>query len=172
MTPVDLTPRVTEPALPAPRRNRRKWVSIGILVLVLAAGGVVLTKFLTTSLDYFCNVDEAGHKSGCEEGRQFRIQGTVVQHTLQSAQGITRFDISFNNVTLPVVYDGDPGGLFQECIPVVVHGVLKTQVVDGKETRVFDGDEVEVKHSNEYEAKNEGRIDEANKESEACSPQQ
>jgi cytochrome c-type biogenesis protein CcmE len=164
MTPVDLTPRTTEPAPPARGRNNRKWVSIGILVLVLAAGGVVLTKFLTTSLDYYCNVDEVGHKSGCEAGRQLRIQGTVVEHSLESSKGITRFDISFNNVTMPVVYDGDPGGLFQECIPVVVHGELK----DG----VFDGDEVEVKHSNEYEAKNKDRLDEANKESAACLQQQ
>ena len=164
MTPVDLTPRSVEPAAPAPRRNRRKWVSIGVLVLVIAAGGVVLTKFLTSSLDYFCNVDEVGHKSGCEEGRQVRIQGTVVEHTLKSSKGITTFDISFNNVTLPVVYDGDPGGLFQECIPVVVHGELKNGV--------FDGDEVEVKHSNEYEAKNKDRLDEANQESAACKQQQ
>lgn len=164
MTPVDLTPRVTEPAVGARRRNNRKWVSIGVLVLVLAGGGVVLTKFLTSSLDYFCNVDEVGQKSGCEAGRQMRIQGTVVEHTLKSSKGITSFDISFNDVTLPVVYDGDPGGLFQECIPVVVHGVLK----DG----VFDGDEVEVKHSNEYEAKNKARLDEANQESAACLQQQ
>jgi cytochrome c-type biogenesis protein CcmE len=164
MTPVDLTPRPVEPAVAAPRANRRKWVSIGVLVLVLAAGGVVLTKFLTSSLDYYCNADEVGQKSGCEAGRQLRIQGTVVEHTLNSAQGVTTFDISFNNVTVPVVYDGDPGGLFQECIPVVVHGVLK----DG----VFDGDEVEVKHSNEYEAKNKTRLDEASEESAACKQQQ
>jgi len=84
----------------------------------------------------------------------------VVEHSLKSAKGITSFDISFNNVSIPVVYDGDPGGLFQECIPVVVHGELK----DG----VFDGDEVEVKHSNEYEAKNKSRLAEANQESAAC----
>jgi len=172
MTPVDLTPRPADPTVAAPRANRRKWVSIGVLMLVLAAGGVVLTKFLTSSLDYYCNADEVGHKSGCEAGRQLRIQGTVVEHSLKSSQGVTTFDISFNRVTVPVVYDGDPGGLFQECIPVVVHGVLKTQVVDGKETSVFDGDEVEVKHSNEYEAKNKDRLDEASEESAACLQQQ
>jgi cytochrome c-type biogenesis protein CcmE len=139
-------------------------VSIGVLVLVLAAGGIVLTKFLTSSLDYYCNVDEIGHKSGCEEGRRLRIQGTVDEGSLTTSGGVTKFKITFNRVTYPVVYDGDPGGLFQECIPVVVHGVFK----DG----VFDGDEVEVKHSNEYEAKNQDRLDEANQESAACSQQQ
>ena len=165
MTPVDLTPRPVEPAAAAPRRSRRKWVSIGVLVLVIAAGGVVLTKFLTNSLDYYCNADEVGHKSGCEAGRQLRIQGTVVEGTLKSSKGVTTFDISFNNVSVPVVYDGDPGGLFQQCIPVVVHGVLKGGV--------FDGDEIEVKHSNEYEEKHKDRLDQANtEESAACSQQQ
>src|SRR4051794_16375360 len=76
--PMDLTPRPVDPAAAAPkRRNNRKWVSIAVLVLVVAGGAVVLTKFLTSSLDYYCNVDEVGHKSGCEQGRQFRVQGTV-----------------------------------------------------------------------------------------------
>ncbi len=162
---MDLSPRVT-PTPPAPRvRNRRKWVSIGLLVAVLGAGGIVLTKFLTSSLDYYCNVDEVGNKNGCETGRRLRIQGVVDEHSLSSSGGVTKFDMTFNKVTVPVVYDGDPGGLFQECIPVVVHGVME-------KNGVFDGDEVEVKHSNEYEAENKGRIDEANKESAACSQQQ
>ena len=162
---MDLSPRVA-PTPPAPRvRNRRKWVSIGLLIAVLGAGGIVLTKFLTSSLDYYCNVDEVGNKNGCETGRRLRIQGVVDEHSLSSSGGVTKFDMTFNKVTVPVVYDGDPGGLFQECIPVVVHGVME-------KNGVFDGDEVEVKHSNEYEAENKGRIDEANKESAACSQQQ
>jgi cytochrome c-type biogenesis protein CcmE len=161
---VDLSPRVASTP-PAPRlRDRRKWVSIVLLVAVLAAGGLVLTKFLTSSLDYYCNVDEVGHKSGCEAGRRLRIQGTVVEHSLSSGGGVTTFKITFNKVTYPVVYNGDPGGLFQECIPVVVHGVM----VNG----VFDGDEVEVKHSNDYEAKNKDRLATAGKESAACLQQQ
>ena len=162
---MDLSPRATSTP-PAPRvRNRRTWLSIGLLVLVLAAGGIVLTKFLTSSLDYYCNVDEVGHKDGCETGRRLRIQGVVAEHSLSTAAGVTTFKISFNKVTVPVVYDGDPGGLFQECIPVVVHGVMQSN-------GTFDGDEVEVKHSNDYEAKNKARIDAANKESAACSQQQ
>ncbi len=148
-------------------KNRRKWLSIGLLVMVLAAGGVVIAKFLTTSLDYYCNVNEVGTqigqpgvKSGCEAGRRLRIQGIVDEGTLQAANGITTFKISFDKVTVPVVYDGDPGGLFQECIPVVVHGVMKNGT--------FDGDEVEVKHSNDYEAKNKARIDQSKTESAAC----
>ena len=63
---------------------------------------------------------------------------------------------------MPVRYEGQPGGIFEECEPVVVHGEL----VDG----TFEGDRVEVKHSNEYEAENADRLDEATAESATCSP--
>ena len=166
---MDLSPRTLagdapgdQPVGPAPRvRKRRPWLSIGLLVLVLAAGGVVLTKFLTSSLDYYCNVDEVGVKDGCENGRRLRIQGTVEEGTVESVNGVTTFTIGFNGVSRQVVYDGDPGGAFQECIPVVVHGVMN----DGG---VFDGDEVEVKHGNDYEAKHDDRLDEAAAQSQAC----
>ena len=59
------------------------------------------------------------------------------------------FTISFNGVTMPVVYDGEPGGIFKECIPVVVHGVI--------ENGELLGDRVEVKHSDEYVAVNDER---------------
>jgi len=162
---VDLSPRVVEPAVAAPKPgNRRKWASIALLVVVLVVGGIVVTKFLTNSLDYYCNVDEVGHKSGCEAGRRLRIQGTVDEGSVQTDNGVTTFAISFNHVTVPVVYDsGQPGGLFQECIPVVVHGVMMS---DGR----FHGDDVEVKHGNDYVAKHSDRINQA--ESAACSQQQ
>jgi cytochrome c-type biogenesis protein CcmE len=143
---VDLSPRVNVPPAPRRRKNRRKLFSVGLLVLVLAAGGIVIAKFLTNSLDYYCNVDEVGVKPGCQAGRHLRIQGTVDKGTLHAADGVTTFDLSFNKVTVPVVYSGDPGGLFQECIPVVIHGVLRNGV--------FDGDDIEVKHSNTYSPAN------------------
>ena len=61
-------------------------------------------------------------------------------------------------------YNGQPGGIFEECQPVVVHGEL----VGG----TFEGDRVEVKHSNEYVAENADRLDQdqAAAESTTCSP--
>lgn len=168
---MDLTPRTSEPAAdgddreivpPAARvRRRRTWLSIGLLVAVIAVGGVVVTKFLTSSLDYYCNVDEVGAKDGCETGRRLRIQGTVDEGSLTAVDGVTTFAISFNGVTRDVVYDGDPGGAFQECIPVVVHGVMQ-------DNGVFNGDEVEVKHGNDYEEKHDDRLDEAEADTQAC----
>lgn len=157
---LDLTPRQDGP--PAPRSTARRWAPLVVLALVLVAGGVIVTQFLRSAVDYYCNVDEIGERDGCEPGRRLRVQGTVDQGTVASADGVTTFTISFDDVTLPVRYQGQPGGIFEECQPVVVHGEL----VDG----TFRGDRVEVKHSNEYEAENSGRIDGAAAESETCSP--
>ena len=165
---MDLSPRQTttlERPAPVPRRNWRAYV---LLAVVLVAGGVVVTKFLTSAIDFYCNVDEVGHKSGCEAGRRLRIQGTVQEGTVQKAGAVTNFVIAFNGTAINVRYDGDPGGLFQECIPVVVHGTYIAPVGGAK--GVFEGDQLEVKHSNEYAAKNPDRLNKAR--SAACSQQQ
>ena len=154
---MDLSPREAVPSAPRVRRGKR-WPAVAVLVLVLIGGGVVLTKFLTSSIDYYCNVDELGVKDGCDGGRRLRVQGNVEEGSVESANGVTTFLVSFNGVEMPVRYEGEPGGIFQECIPVVVHGRL----ADG----VFEGDRVEVKHSNEYTAANKDRLDEAES---ACS---
>ena len=57
------------------------------------------------------------------------------------------------------------GGIFQECVPVVVHGEIG-------DDEVFAGDQLEVKHSNEYEAENSERLDQAEDQSAACEQQQ
>ena len=159
---MDLSPRQTTATITPPTR-RRNWRAIALLIVVLVAGGVVVTKFLTSAIDFYCNVDEVGRKSGCEEGRRLRIQGTVEEGSVEKVGAVTDFRISFNGVSKEVRYEGDPGGLFQECIPVVVHGTLDA---DG----VFQGDKLEVKHSNEYAADNPDRLEPDR--SAACSQQQ
>ena len=160
MSTLDLTPRDDQGA-PA-RRSRRRWAPLVVLALVLVAGGVIVTQFLRSAVDYYCNVDEIGHRDGCEAGKRLRVQGTVDKGTVATVDGITTFAISFGGTTLPVRYEGQPGGIFEECEPVVVHGEL----VDG----TFQGDRVEVKHSNEYEAANADRLTDASTESATCSP--
>lgn len=151
---MDLSPR--EPDEPRkPRRWTRRWVPIGILVLVVAAGGVLVTQFLTSAVDYYCNVDEVGEKSGCGAGRSLRVQGTVEPGSIARESGTTTFDISFNDESLPVRYAGEPGGVFDECMAVVVHGELDDSA------NTFIGSRIEAKHSNEYESENSERLDEA-----------
>ena len=159
---MDLSPRVDQAAPAPPRRRGKRWPAILVLALVIGGGVVIVTQFLSNAIDYYCNVDEVGTKDGCEAGRRLRIQGNVVEGSVAQDGDATLFDIEFNGVTMPVRYDaGDPGGIFQECVPVVVHGRFE----DG----TFVGDDIEVKHSNEYEAANQDRLDQA---SNACQEQE
>ena len=152
MTDLDLTPRTPEPAARA--RARRRWLPIAVLVVVLIAGGVMVTQFLRSAVDYYCNVDEVGVKAGCEQGRRLRVQGEVVEGSrIDNGDGTTNFELTFNGASLPVLLTQHPGGVFQECINVVVHGRLLS---DG----VFEGTDIEVKHSNEYESKNASHVEE------------
>ena len=123
------------------------------------SGGVVLTKFLTSAIDYYCNVDEIGTKSGCEPGRRLRIQGVVDEGSVKNDGVTTKFDMSFGGETLPVTYDGEPGGIFKECIPVVAHGQLVGDT--------FEANRIEVKHSNTYSEANPDRL--AQSKAEQCS---
>ena len=145
----DLSPRPAPPAPPA--KGRRRWLPIVVVGLVLVAGGVIVTQFLRSAVDYYCNVDEIGARSGCSADRRLRVQGTVDEGSVHVVDGVTTFVISFNGDSLPVRYDGEPGGMFRECLPVVVHG----RIEDG----TFVGDRVEVKHSEEYVADNPDRVD-------------
>jgi len=152
---MDLTPRPT----PEAARNKRRIVPAVIAGVAVAAGIAIVALFLTSSIDYYCNVDEVGVREGCDGERRVRVQGSVDEGSLASRGAITTFVMSFNGKSLPVDYEGEPGGIFQECIPVVAHG----RIVDG----VLVATRIEVKHSNEYEAENKDRIAQA--ETSACS---
>ncbi|MDP5108299.1 MAG: cytochrome c maturation protein CcmE [Ilumatobacteraceae bacterium] len=157
---MDLTPRTNDESSVASKKKRR-WIPIVMIVAAMSAGGVVVTKFLTSAIDYYCNVDEVGSRPGCEGDRRLRVQGIVEEGSVQQQDGGTSFVMVFNLEKIKVVYAGDPGGVFQECIPVVAHG----RVVDG----TFESDRIEVKHSNSYVEKNKTRLDTANEEAAACS---
>jgi cytochrome c-type biogenesis protein CcmE len=150
MTDMDLSPRAPVDPTGSKPKAKRKWLPMLVLALVVVAGGVILTQFLTSAVDYYCNVDEVGSRDGCDEGRRIRLQGTVDEGSVEKVANTTVFTISYNGETIPVVYDGEPGGIFKECIPVVVHGVIE----DGE----LSGDRVEVKHSDEYVAVNDERV--------------
>ena len=150
---MDLSPRDQIDPAPRLRSKRKKMLPILALGLVVLAGGVIVTQFLTSAVDYYCNVDEVGIRDGCNADRRIRLQGTVNEGSVEHVANATLFTVSFNGVTMPVSYDGEPGGIFKECIPVVVHGVI--------ENDTLRGDRVEVKHSEEYVAINDDRVTDA-----------
>jgi len=148
---MDLTPRSDPDEVATPVKKKRNLAPMVLLALVLVAGGVIVTQFLNSAVDYFCNVDEVGVRDGCETDRRIRLQGTVDPGSIdQSVPGVTAFTMTFHDATIAVRYDGDPGGIFQECIPVVVHGEIRGDVLEG--------DRLEVKHSDEYVAENDENL--------------
>lgn len=151
---MDLTPR---PQAQSPKR--RRLMPIIVLSLVGIGGAVIVTQFLSSAIDYYCNVDEVGVRSGCDTVNRLRVQGTVEQGSLAKRDNTTEFTLVFNGKSLEVIYAGDPGGVFQECISVVAHGRLTNGVLESNR--------IEVKHSNEYEAKNKDRLEKSG--SAACS---
>ena len=157
---MDLTPRPADDVTPKVRRKRR-WLPMTLVAASLIGGGVVVTQFLTSAIDYYCNVDEIGVREGCDSDRRVRVQGVVEQGSVREEDGATVFTLEFNGKTLDVTYQGDPGGIFQECISVVAHGRIAPAG--------FDSDRIEVRHSNQYVEKNEDRLDESNEEAAACS---
>ena len=151
----DLSPRTLPDDDQRPAQRRRRWLPMLLIGAVLVAGGVIVTQFLRSAIDYYCNVDEIGQRSGCSPDRRLRIQGVVDKGSVVSDGGDTEFDISFHDATVPVYYDGEPGGIFKECLPVVVHGEFD------ESGELFLGDRVEVKHSDEYVSVNDDRLAEA-----------
>jgi cytochrome c-type biogenesis protein CcmE len=131
-------------------RSNRRALPMAMLALFVLAGGFLVVKLLGDAIDYYCNVDEVGTKSGCVEGDRFRVQGEVVSGSLGQDGTATTFTVAFGGVGLPVRLDGEPGGVFKECIAVVVRGELR----DG----TFYGDNVETKHDDEYDEKNADRV--------------
>ena len=158
----DLTPRTGPADSVAAARGRRRWLPMVVIGLVLVAGGVIVTQFLRSAVDYYCNVDEIGSRSGCDPDSRLRVQGLVERGSVVATGGDTDFVISFNGAEMPVHYDGEPGGIFKECIPVVVHGRFDSV------SNTFEGDRVEVKHSDEYVSVNDARLAEADDLADEC----
>ena len=150
---MDLSPRTNVDGTAVGVKRKRNVVPLIVLAMVFVAGGVIVTQFLTSAVDYYCNVDEVGVRDGCDGDRRIRLQGTVDKGSVDISNGVTAFTISFNGEQLPVRYQGQPGGIFRECLPVVVHGVI--------DNGALVGDRVEVRHSDEYVSVNDERVADA-----------
>jgi cytochrome c-type biogenesis protein CcmE len=144
---LDLTPR-TEPA-----RRRRGLPAVAVLVAVVLALGFIAIKALGDASLFFLNADEAVAQRADLGDDRFRLQGTVVEDSVDETDDGVTFQVEFNDVTVDVVHRGDPPELFQPNIPVVLEGNW-----DGE---VFASDRILVKHSSEYEAENGDRLQDA-----------
>jgi cytochrome c-type biogenesis protein CcmE len=144
---LDLSPRT------APARKRRGLPAALVLVVIIAALVFIAVKALGDASLFFLNVDEAVEDRQDLGTDRFRMQGTVVEGSVDETPEGVSFQVEFNGVTAGVVHQGDPPELFQPGIPVVLEG--------NWEGEVFASDRILVKHSSEYEAENEDRLRDA-----------
>jgi len=142
---MDVSPR---PVGEAPRRKRKSPVMYGVLVLVVLAIGFVLFQGLNSAALYYRNADEAVRDKASLGTSRFRVQGTV--QPFDKTKRPVEFYITFNNVTVHVIHQGDPPELFQAGLPVVLEGHWQGDV--------FASDRILVKHSEEYKASNPDRV--------------
>jgi cytochrome c-type biogenesis protein CcmE len=126
-------------------RRRRRWVSLGVLAVVLGVLGMLVYKGLSDATLYFRNADEAVAQRDELGDRRFRLQGTVVGDPERVGQSVT-FAVAYAGVSVDVRHVGDPPELFRAGVPVVLEG----RWADGED--VFDSDRILVKHDAEYES--------------------
>jgi cytochrome c-type biogenesis protein CcmE len=144
---LDLTPRT------GAAKRRRGLPAVIALIAVVAALGFIAVKALGDASLFFYNADEAVAQRDDLGDDRFRLQGTVVEDSVDETDDGVTFQVEFNDVTVDVVHRGDPPELFQPDIPVVLEGTW-----DGE---AFASDRILVKHTSEYEAENEDRLQDA-----------
>lgn len=150
---LDLTPRAAPPVGGGSTDRGRRLVIVGVLGLLAVALVFVAYQGLSNATVFFRNADEAVAERESLGEKRFRLQGAVVDGSLQAEGGFVRFTVTHDDVDVDVVHRGDPPELFQPDIPVVLEGRW-SQTDD-----VFESDRILVKHSEEYEAENPARTD-------------
>ncbi len=125
-----------------PRQKRLMFIVGGVVAL---AGAVGLALFaLNDNINLYFTPTQVFNKEA-PQGRNFRIGGLVVEHSVQRASdGLTvHFEVTDTARAMPVVYTGILPDLFKEGKGVVAEGKLQA---DG----VFHANNVLAKHDENY----------------------
>jgi cytochrome c-type biogenesis protein CcmE len=157
--PLDLTPRDVRPRRKASRKQRR--LAAAVLVVVVAALGVVLFEGLTNATVFFYNVDQAVAKRPELGTSRFRIQGNVIPGSVHDEGDAMAFDLKYHGVEVHVVHTGDVPDLFKPSIPVVLEGHF-----DGK---IYRSDQMLLRHSPQYDAQHKTRDRQADQDAKKSS---
>lgn len=134
--------------------SRRRLVIVG--VVILAALGFLVLRGLGNATLYFRTADEAvAHRADLGE-RRFRLEGNVVPGTIHQDGSTTNFSVASKGTTVEVHNTGQPVGIFQENIPVVLEGHFASG------SNVFESDRLMVKHTAQYSEQHPDRVVGAN----------
>jgi cytochrome c-type biogenesis protein CcmE len=139
------------------RNPVRTYLPIAFVVVAL---GFVIAKGLGNATSYFLQVDEAVAQIDSLKEKPFRLQGIVVADSVRKTDESVNFDISLNDKTVRVAYQGEPPELFREDLAVVVEGRFAPNQSNRSPgtAPLFVGDQIAVKHDENYIEKNEDRL--------------
>jgi cytochrome c-type biogenesis protein CcmE len=153
---LDLTPREA----PTDRRggSSRRYLAIGGVALLITALGIVLFNGLTNAALFYYNVDEAIAKQDTIGDQRFRMQGNVIDGTIEETDGGVRFVIAYKDAELAVENRGAPPELFDAEIPVILEG----QFVGDE----FHSDQILIRHDSTYDEENQDRVKAAKEDAE------
>ncbi|HEX4905603.1 MAG TPA: cytochrome c maturation protein CcmE [Acidimicrobiales bacterium] len=132
-----------------------------VLALVAGAAAFLLVKGLGDATVFFKNADEAVADRDDLGTKRFRLQGTVVPDSVETAGDAVEFDVEFHCDVVHVRHEGDPPELFKPGIPVVLEGHFAAPPSD-----VYESDKIFVRHTSEYRVEEKDRLELA--EAEAC----
>jgi cytochrome c-type biogenesis protein CcmE len=150
---IDLTPRQAPPVGGGSADRGKRVALLGTMGVLVVALVFMAYQGLNNATVFFRNVDEAVAQRDQLGDQRFRLQGSVVEGSLEADGSSVRFAVEYGGVQTDVVHAGDPPELFQPDIPVVLEG---TWSQDGD---WFASDRILVKHSEDYEADNPDRTD-------------
>jgi cytochrome c-type biogenesis protein CcmE len=150
---IDLTPRQAPPVGGGSLDRGKRVAILGTLGVLAVALVFMAYQGLNNATVFFRNVDEAVAERDELGDRRFRLQGSVVDGSLEADGTSVRFVVEHGGVETDVVHAGDPPELFQPDIPVVLEGRWSD------EGDWFASDRILVKHSEDYEADNPDRTD-------------
>jgi len=154
---LDLTPREASSRRGGGSPTRR-YLAIGGVALLLTGLGVVLFNGLTSAALFYYNVDEAVAKKDTLEDQRFRMQGNVIDGSIEETDGGVRFVIAYQDTELVVDNRGAPPELFDAEIPVILEG----QFVGDE----FHSDQILIRHDSTYDEENADRVKAAKEDAE------
>lgn len=149
---LDLSPR-TAVGAQTPVSPTRKVVPVVVIIAIVAALGFVLVQGLNDAALFYYNVDEVVERQGELGDKRIRMQGNVIEGSVEETATGVSFTITFHDVSVPVQHIGDPPELFKPDIPVILEGEYR----DG----TFHSDEILIRHDNTYEEEHQDRLREA-----------
>jgi cytochrome c-type biogenesis protein CcmE len=143
--PVPAAPRIR----PRSRNARRVWLAGAIILVAL---GFLVYRGLDNATLYFRTAAEAVDQRDELGTRRFRIEGTVVEGSVNERGEALDFRIESDGTVVNIVHRGNQPALFKPGIPVVLEGRFAEQGL------TFNSDRMLVKHSETYVAENPDRV--------------